>query len=182
MKDPLSNVTLRHFYTTDVTMICVTSTPSCPTETLQGSDYLLYFGMFAETSIVKFSLNVALSKICLRFDIVLISCHNVVIYCVDLPDLLITTSSMCFHHTMPSQASIVLHSVGSTILPPFSSPPKLLCKSVDASDLLATMSPLRLHHDMTSQASTVLHKVGPTILHPFLGRRNYCARERTRQF
>ncbi|KAL0805737.1 hypothetical protein Bca101_098228 [Brassica carinata] len=109
-------------------------------------------------------------------------CHNVVIYCVDLPDLLITTSSMCFHHTMPSQASIVLHSVGSTILPPFSSPPKLLCKSVDASDLLATMSPLRLHHDMTSQASTVLHKVGPTILHPFLGRRNYCARERTRQF
>ncbi|CAN6930730.1 unnamed protein product [Brassica oleracea] len=49
---------------------------------------------------------------------------------------------------MPSQASMVLHSVGSTILPPFSSPPKLLCTSVDASDLLATTSPLRLHHDM----------------------------------
>ncbi|CAF2054504.1 hypothetical protein Bca4012_097858 [Brassica carinata] len=52
-------------------------------ETLQGFDHLLGFGLFAESSVVKFSFKATIPpKICLRFNIVLVNCHNVsLIYC-----------------------------------------------------------------------------------------------------
>ncbi|CAN7043672.1 unnamed protein product [Brassica oleracea var. botrytis] len=73
---------------------------------------------------------------------------------VDSLDLLVTTSPLRFQHTTPSQASTVLHRVGSMILSALSSSPELTCKSVDAPDFLATMSPLRLYHITPSQTST----------------------------
>ncbi|KAF3531704.1 hypothetical protein DY000_02039817 [Brassica cretica] len=51
---------------------------SCPTETLHGSDHLLDFGLYAESSIAKFSSQATTpSKICRSFDIVLVNCRNV---------------------------------------------------------------------------------------------------------
>ncbi|KAG2305173.1 hypothetical protein Bca52824_033824 [Brassica carinata] len=46
-------------------------------ETLQGSDYLLGFGLSAESSIVKHSFKAkSPQKICLRFDIVFVNCRK----------------------------------------------------------------------------------------------------------
>uniref|UniRef100_A0A0D3C5K8 Uncharacterized protein n=1 Tax=Brassica oleracea var. oleracea TaxID=109376 RepID=A0A0D3C5K8_BRAOL len=52
--------------------------PILPGETLQGSNHLVDFGLYAESSIVKFSFKATTPpKICLKFDIVLVNCHNV---------------------------------------------------------------------------------------------------------
>ncbi|WZZ27353.1 hypothetical protein YC2023_010754 [Brassica napus] len=136
---------------------------SCPTETLHGSDHLLDFGLYAESSIAKFSSQATTpSKICRSFDIDLL-CKS-----VDLPDLLVTTSLLRLHHTTQSKASTVLHKVGPTVLLPLSSSQKPLCKSVDYPDQRDTTSPLHLHHITPSQASAVLHRFGFTTLSPEL--------------
>ncbi|KAH0940368.1 hypothetical protein HID58_000005 [Brassica napus] len=54
---------------------------------------------------------------------------------MDSPDLLGTTSLLCFYHTKPSQASTVLHRIGSTALLPLSSWPLLFCRSTAATSL-----------------------------------------------
>ncbi|WZZ34244.1 hypothetical protein YC2023_017645 [Brassica napus] len=76
-------VTLRQLSNADTTMIYVTSSQSCPAETLQGSDHSLSFGLFAESSIVMFSIKATTPpKIWFRFDIVLFNCRSVsMIYC-----------------------------------------------------------------------------------------------------
>lgn len=52
--------------------------PLLPAETLQGSDHLVDFGLYAESSIAKFSSQATTpSKICRSFDIVLVNCRNV---------------------------------------------------------------------------------------------------------
>lgn len=87
---------------------------------------------------------------------------------VDLSDLLATTSPLRFHNIMLSQASMVLHRVGPTVITPFLSLQELLGKSVDSPNQLATASPLRLHHITPSQASMVLHGVSYATLSPGL--------------
>ncbi|CAN7020304.1 unnamed protein product [Brassica oleracea var. botrytis] len=72
------------------------------------------------------------------------------------PELLMTMSPLRLYHTMPSQASTVLHKAGVAF--PISSSLELLCKSVDSPELLIT-SLLRVHHITPSQTSTVLHRV-----------------------
>ncbi|WZZ23392.1 hypothetical protein YC2023_057649 [Brassica napus] len=52
---------------------------------------------------------------------------------MDSPDLLGTTSLLCFYHTKPSQASTVLHRIGSTALLPLSSWPQLPQRLYDTS-------------------------------------------------
>ncbi|KAG5403849.1 hypothetical protein IGI04_009968 [Brassica rapa subsp. trilocularis] len=76
-------VTLHQLSNADTTIVYVTSSHSCPAETLQGSDHSLSFGLFAESSIVKFSIKATTPpKICFSFDIVLFDCRNVsMIYC-----------------------------------------------------------------------------------------------------
>ncbi|KAG2315196.1 hypothetical protein Bca4012_065999 [Brassica carinata] len=59
-------------------------------------------------------------------------------------DFLTTISLLRLHHTMPSQASMVLHKAGVVTFP-ISSSLELLCMSVDLPDLLTT-SPMQLHH------------------------------------
>lgn len=146
------------FSTTDTTY--VKSPPSCPTETLQGSDHPLGFGLFAESSIVKFSFKTTIhAEVLAQIQ----HCFIQIPQClcdllwksVDSPYLFASTSHLRFHHASPSQTSTVLHRVGPMVLPPLSSSPELLCKSVDSPYLLATLSLLRLHHNTSSQVSTV---------------------------
>lgn len=58
--------------------IYVISSPACLSETLQGFDQILGFGLYAESSIVKLSFKATtLQKICLRFDTDLVNYRNV---------------------------------------------------------------------------------------------------------
>ncbi|KAF3542363.1 hypothetical protein DY000_02005043 [Brassica cretica] len=152
-------------------------------ETLQGFDHLLGFGLFAESSVVKFSFKATIPpKICLRFNIVLVNCRNSRPYSLYIPFLAVETivqecgraRSSRYYVTVASPSQYAVSSIdGSSQSRPYNPPSfslslELLCKSVDSPVLIATISPLRLHYITPSQALTVLHRVGTVTLSPEL--------------
>ncbi|CAF2057351.1 unnamed protein product [Brassica napus] len=91
--------------------------PLLPAETLQGSDHLVDFGLYAESSIVKFSFKAMTPpKICLKFDIFLVNCHNVFV----IPPFPVTGSIVqecglarftCYYVTVASPSHYAVSSI-----------------------------------------------------------------------
>ncbi|WZY87059.1 hypothetical protein YC2023_033443 [Brassica napus] len=124
-------VTLHQLSNTDTTMIYVTSSQSCPAETLQGSDHSLSFSLFAESFIVKFSIKATTPpKICFSFDIVLFKCRNVsMIYCARVW----TRRFACYYVTAAPPSHYAVSSIDGSSQsqlfdpPPISSSHEILC-------------------------------------------------------
>ncbi|CDY26078.1 BnaC06g11180D [Brassica napus] len=133
--------------------------PLLPAETLQGSDHLVDFGLYAESSIVKFSFKAMTPpKICLKFDIFLVNCHNVFV----IPPFPVTGSIVqecglarftCYYVTVASPSHYAVSSIdGSSHNRSYSFPTHIFVAKTIAVSIIDGSSQVRLCDHLTGAA------------------------------